>query len=383
MVERLIAMGGAVGHVPYGGFVSSVTPVDGDLFRIMATELLDEVGVTILYGAQVVGAEREGGEVTLVRAAIKGGIAELRAPAIVDSSGDADVAAFAGAGFRMGQEGTGKMQPVSMLLQFHRVDTRAIAEALAEVPPAMASRADHPDPFPVYFNGHLGRWNAENRKEGVFPNDDHKIFCNTVWPHRVNVNTSAVFGFDGSDARSYSRATIELTRQCARIGEFLKAHVPGFAGCYYIPAAFAGVRQTRAIEGLYQINEADIRAGRKFPDAVGQGCFPMDIHDPDTGQVSFADIGGDGAYDLPYRALVPKGFDNLIVAGRCISATHFAHGATRNMAPCLVTGQAAGAAAALVAQQGIPFAKLDVSALQSMLAAAGASLSELKAVLAR
>ncbi|QZN98872.1 FAD-dependent oxidoreductase [Chenggangzhangella methanolivorans] len=102
----------------------------------------------------------------------------------------------------------------------------------------------------------------------------------------------------------------------------------------------------------------------------------MDIHHPDTGQAYFVDVGGDGAFDVPYRSLLPQGIDNLIVAGRCLSATHFAHGATRNMAPCIVTGQAAGTAAALAARGNAPVAHLDVADLQKRLVADNAFLGE-------
>jgi hypothetical protein len=167
----------------------------------------------------------------------------------------------------------------------------------------------------------------------------------------VNVNTAAVFGVDGTDPLAMAKAAHELTRQSVRAGNFLKEHVPGFRDSYFMPQVVAGVRESRNILGRYEITREDVLEGRTFEDTVGQICFPVDIHDPDTGQATFVDVGGDGAFDVPYRSLLPQGVDNLIVAGRCLSATHFAHGATRNMAPCLVTGQAAGTAAAMAARR--------------------------------
>lgn len=376
MVDRLIRMGGAVGHVPYEGFVSAVTPVDGNLFRIMATEMLAEAGVQILYGVNMVGVEINGRRVTGVQAALKGGVRPIRARAVVDASGDADVAAFAGVAFRKGQEQTGKMQPVSMILHFHGVDTKKIADAIADCRPAMATRPDHPEPFPVYFNGTFGKWNDLTLAEGVFPNRDRNVFFNTVWPDQINVNTSAVIDIDGTDPIALSRATVELTRQCARIGEFMKKHVPGFSGGYYVPAAVPGVRETRNIIGRYMITDEDVRQGRKFGDTVGQICFPVDIHAPDSGQAVFDPIGDDGALDIPYRAMLPQELDNVVVAGRCVSATHYAHGATRNMAPCLVMGEAAGVATALAVRHGTDPALLEPSMLQRELAAGGVFLGD-------
>lgn len=376
MVDRLIEMGGAVGHIPFHGFVSAVTPVDGELFRIMSTELLDEAGVTVLYGVNVVGVEAEDGRVEGLRCAIKGGVKTIRAKTYVDSSGDADVAVFAGASSWKGDRQTGKMQPISMLLRCYGTENGRIAEEIAVSEPAMATRPDHPEPFPVYFNGSFSKWNDIILEQGIFPNKDHKVFFNTVWPNHINVNTSAVFGLDGTDPLSISRATVELTRQVRKAAEFLKEYVPGFQNAYFVPAIFPGVRETSHIEGLYEISDKDVDSGRKFEDTIGQVCFPVDIHDPDTGQATFYQIGGDGAFDIPYRSLVPKGLENVLVAGRCISVDSYAHGATRNMAPCLVMGEAAGTATAMAAEQGVSMPELDVGRLQDALKERGGFLGD-------
>jgi hypothetical protein len=285
----------------------------------------------------------------------------------VDASGDADVAAGAGAKFRRGHSTSGKMQPVSMLLRCFGTDNARIAEEIAVSEPAMAKRPEFPDPFPVYFNGSFARWNDIVLEQGLFPNRDHKVFFNTVWPHNINVNTSAVFGIDGTDPLALSRATVQLTRHVSRIGDFLREHVPGFEGAYMMPAIFPGVRETRHVTGLYEISDEDVDEGRRQQDTIGKVCFPVDIHDPDTGQAEFFQIGGDGTFDIPYRSLVPAGLENVIVAGRCISVSSYAHGATRNMAPCLVMGQAAGTAAAQACVEGTGFPDLDVARLQSSL----------------
>lgn len=374
IVDRLIGMGGAVGHVPYDSFVKAVTPVDADLFRIAATEMLDEAGVTILYGCQVVGVESHDGNVKRLTCAVKGGLRDIYASHVVDASGDADVAVGAGAEFRAGHSQTGKMQPVSMVLRCFGTDNQRIADEIAVSAPAMATRADHPVPFPVYFNGSFSAWNEIVIEEGIFPNRDHKVFFNTVWPNNINVNTSAVFGIDGTDPLSLSRATVQLTRQAARIADFLRKHVPGFETAHMTPSIFPGVRETRHIRGLYEISDEDVLEGRSQPDTIGKVCFPVDIHDPDTGQANFFEIGGDGTFDIPYRALVPQHVNNVIVAGRCISVSSFAHGATRNMAPCLVMGEAAGIAAAMAAQVSCAFRDVDTEALQDKLRTAGALL---------
>lgn len=372
LVDRLIERGGAVGHVPYGDFVHSVTPVDGDLFRIQATELLAEAGVTVLYGVNALDVQTDGdGSISAVNVAMKNRVRPVKAKAVVDSSGDADVAVGAGANFRKGDRKTGKMQPVSMLLRCFGTDNQKIYDAIGAERVARARRADYPDEIPVYFRGSFSQWNDVVLRDKIFHTKDHMVFFNTVWHNQINVNTTAVFGIDGTDPLALSRATVELTRQAARIGEFLKGNVPGFEGAYYVPAVFAGVRETRNIVGLYEMTREDIELGRKFDDGIGQACFPVDIHDPDTGQASFVQIGGDGTYDIPLRALIPAGLTNVLVAGRCISADHVAHGATRNMAPCLTMGEAAGVAAGMAVERGVAIPQLDVPALRAELARRG------------
>ena len=371
IVSDLIDRGGAVGHIPYGYPFHSVTPVDGDMFRIAVTEKLADAGVTVTYGVNAVGVSSSEGKITGVDVAMKNRVRPIHARVVIDSSGDGDVAASAGAKFRFGHEKTGKTQPVSMLLRCFGTDNERVANELAEGPIAHATRIDYPKPFPVYFRGTLSKWNEEVLREKIVPNRDQMVFFNSVWPNQLNVNTTAVFGVDGTDPLSLSRAVAQLVRQASRIGEFFKQKVDGFQNIQYVPAVFAGVRETRNIKGLYQLTADDVLSGRKFRDSVGEACFPVDIHDPDTGQASFKEIGGDGSYGIPYRCLVPEGFRNLLVAGRCISVDSTAHASSRNMGACLVSGEAVGIAAAMAADRNSDVPALPVSDLQEEIRARG------------
>lgn len=378
LVDRCTAAGGAVGHVPYDGYVQTVTPVDGDYFRIVATKALVEAGVRVLYGATVVGARSNGEHVNDVHVALKGGLHHMSAKTFVDTSGDADVVALAGGEYRMGvplKSGTPGMQPVSMMFTCPRVDTVRVADAIAVSPPAMAKRSDGDAPFPVYFSGSLEPWSAElSAAASVFESHKEQIWVNTVWPDQLNINTTVVVGIDGTDPLAMSQATVNLTEQVSAIGAFLRRHVPGFENSRALPAAFVGVRETRNILGVAECTDEDVRIGGKHPDTIGRSAFPSDIHDPETGDVVHTDIGGDGSFDIPYGALVPRGLDNVLVAGRCISATPFAHGSTRNMAQCLVTGEAAGIAAAMCSVNDDDARSLEVTKLQSELVSRGAFL---------
>lgn len=377
IVDRLVEQGGAVGHVPLPeGYVHSVTPVDADLFRMETTAMLARAGVTILYNTALVDADARDGRIERVLVCSKSELGFIKARTFVDATGDADLATRAGAPVRRGWAGSGAMQPVSMMMRAVSVDNAKACAALAERPPAWARKKGVAAPIPVYFHGTFSRWNNVLREMGVYDHDDHQFWTNTVWPDQLNFNGSRMANVDGSDPLALSRATVELTAQLQKLGAFLRAHVDGFQHASFLPNAFVGVRETRNVSGMYELSADDIRTGARFHDTIGQGCFPVDIHHPDGKSQEHIDIGGDGAYDIPYRTLVPKQTENLLVAGRCISVSNYAHGATRNMAPCMTTGEAAGVAAALCAATDVPCPDLPVARLQSALKAAGVYMGE-------
>ncbi len=133
-----------------------------------------------------------------------------------------------------------------------------------------------------------------------------------------------------------------------------------------------GVRETRRILGEYVMTAEDILEARKFDDAIARGAYPIDIHSP-TGEGTYIKSPPAGeSYDIPYRCLVPKKIEDLLVAGRCISTTHEAQSAIRVIPIVVAIGQAAGTAAALSARLGTTPRELDVSLLQNTLREQGA-----------
>ena len=150
--------------------------------------------------------------------------------------------------------------------------------------------------------------------------------------------------------------------------EIMQKYVPGFENCYLIESSpKVGRRESRRIKGLYTVTAEDIRTQRQFDDVVAQACYQMDIHGPKDATFQLVRIPEGTHYDVPYRCLVPADCDNLLVAGRCISATHEALAALRVQPICMCTGQAAGSAAAICAKEGKRPADIDVAALQQSL----------------
>src|SRR5262249_25644418 len=129
-----------------------------------------------------------------------------------------------------------------------------------------------------------------------------------------------------------------------------KKHVPGFEDAYFISSGpYVGVRETRRIDGIHVLSDEDIRKQRRFDDAVATGCWYMDVHPLKATPGAAQDKKGfqPEPYDIPYRSLLPKKITNLLVAGRCHSATQMAASSTRVTVTAMAMGQAAGTAAAL------------------------------------
>ena len=198
--------------------------------------------------------------------------------------------------------------------------------------------------------------------------------------NEVVLNLSNYPGVDGTSAADLTRATVATRREVHRIVRALRSRVPGLEGCYLIDTApQVGVRETRQILGEYVFSAQDVLEARKFEDAVARNVFELDIHPLDGIGRARHEWGKlktvqDKWVDLPYRSLVPLAIDNLLVAGRCFSATPEGMSAPRRMGPCMAMGQAAGTAAALCAQKGVTPRNLEVRELQEALRAQGVEI---------
>jgi hypothetical protein len=150
-----------------------------------------------------------------------------------------------------------------------------------------------------------------------------------------------------------TRAEWESRRQFRQLAAFLRKYVPGFERAYAVQTGVTiGVRETRRIVGGYRMTAEDVLTARKFEDVIARGAYPIDIHNPVGKGTVLRRVPEGDAYDIPLRALIPEGVENLLVAGRCISGTHEAHSSYRVMPISMATGQAAGICAALAARTG-------------------------------
>jgi hypothetical protein len=374
-----------------------VTVADPLALQQMLLWMLLEAGVQFLFHTFCADTLVEGRCVRGVVVANKAGLVMIPARAIVDATGDGDIAARAGARFVLGRERDAAMQPVTRIFRVAGVDVEEMFAYLRQHPEEM----DLPDGWnggAAYTDKDLEASSvvmdafpslvAEARDAGELTVPRDRIGIETGQARGiVTINATRVHGIDGTDPDALSWAEVETQRQMFEVFQFLKHRVPGFARAHLQDAAYqVGVRETRHILGEYVMTLDDVLAGRDFRDTVARGAYPVDLHDLHPGaQVLGARVGGGGvtlrpielAYGIPARTLIPAAVDGIVMAGRAISASHEAAGSVRGEAVCMATGYAAGVIAAMSAQANILPRRLEVQNVQELLTAQGAILFHL------
>lgn len=361
LLARIDALGGL--NKPQDGMQGRirVRSYDTSVYKCAADQLLLDAGVQLLFHAWAAAVVMEGGRIAALVVETKSGRQAIRANAFVDASGDADVAAFAGVPFTVGDGHGSGLFPSTMFRVGHVDAPRALA-AVGEFKAIndLMARARERDPGAYRFP-----------REGAIlrPQIDPR-----EWRANVTQIRNAEGGaMNGVDARQLSDGEVEGRRQISEYFRFLKAEVPGFEHAAIVEIApQVGIRETRRIEGLYALTGEDILSSARFDDSIGVNAWPMEMHA--AGKIEWAFPRDDRrTYNhLPWRMLVPRGADNLLVAGRCASMTHEGQSAARASGGCFVMGQAAGTAAAALGAGS--FAAVDVPALQRKLVADGADL---------
>ena len=352
VVSRLTRDGAAFERPNTYGAGTGVT-YDPEALKVAWEALAAEAGVDLLLHAWATGVRVRDSRVEAVRTWSKGGERWFAGGAVVDASGDADVSALAGAGYDDART-TPATQALSTLFRLANVDVaRAAAVPKAELWERMREAATTGD----YDLPRLeGSWHR------------------TPLPGVVMVHMTRVPHVDATDPVALTHAEIEGRRQVREYHRFLRDRVPGFEQAVVVATSPAiGVRESRRVVGDYRLTRDDVLVARRFPDEVALCGAPIEEHGAGAG-TTWEYVADGGVYGIPYRTLLPAGFDGLLVAGRCFSATHDAHASARSMATCMAMGQAAGTAAALAAAGGTTPRALPAADLRARLAADGALL---------
>jgi hypothetical protein len=297
---------------------------DPDGFKRAAYDMVAEAGVMLRLHSWFSSAIVEDGRCRGVVVETKEGRQALLARVVIDTTGDLDVAASAGAAF------TGGSFILTTVSRLGGVDTEAAERFQFEEPERFAA-VDH-DAKRI-IGGSWDFWWLKTPLPGI-------VWCNC--PHMA--------GLDGLKVEDLTKAEIEGRARMHRLVDHVRANMPGFERCFVVDfAPQTGVRQTRMLEGEYVVTKEDVIKRRHFPDSV---CRGRD-------------------YYTPYRALLPVGVEQLLVAGRHYSVTPQAQKISREIPPCMAMGEAAGIAAAVALEAGVTVRRADVPTIQKRMRAQG------------
>jgi hypothetical protein len=366
LVERLIRLTATPGHVTDLTFDNaSMTPFDPEGMKLLLFDMVEEAGVELMLHTVVADAIREGSAVTGVIVENKSGRQAICPKLVIDCSADADIVARIGAPFVKGRESDGAMQPVTLFYRIGGVDIPALRRWMKDHRDWLKDSPTDEEIDGSQLLAFLGLKDLVKKamESGEFPADAAPRILMYQLPKdgQIAVNCTRLQGIDGTNAADLTRAEISTRRQAWQIHRFLQKNVGGFERSYILDTGVqVGVRETRHIVGDYTMTEEDVLAGRHFEDGIACGTFAIDIHPPEGEQQVFTG-SGKAVYEIPYRSLLPQGVDNLLVAGRSISATHNAFGSIRVMATAMAIGQGAGTAAAQAVKRGCGTREVDVA----------------------
>ena len=339
-----------------------------EYLKVFLDEFVTESGVQILFHSFVNDVVMNGDHIEAVIIQTKKGPMAVKADIVIDTTGDADVSFAAGVPFEQGREKDGLCQPGTVSLRLAGADTQALLEngdRLLEI-------------------GRIFKEDYRAGKTGLPCKRQDLPFGRLTAGGQISyVNYSCVYGLDPTDIRDLSRGEMQCRQYVMDIYRYLKANFEELKNTEVASIApEIGFRDSRRIDGMYHLTIEDMESRRHFDDVIA--VFPRfyDMLAPDANMDGDGKVEGKGyvghiyepvvddrTFEIPYGSLVPKAVDNLLAAGRCISADHVAESGTRAISLCMMTGEAAGAAAAVAIRSGKRPAEICVKELQQILKA--------------
>lgn len=339
-------------------------PIKAEVLKRIYDDLLLEAGVDFTFETLLIAVEKDATDhVSHAVLAAKSGIFAVKAKAFVDATGDGDLAAWAGAPFEKGDKDGGLM-PGTLCSLWANVD------------------------WPTVRKSGLGA--GESRLEAAFKDkvftieDRHLPGMWQVGDDIGGGNIGHTFGVDNTDERSVTKALIWGRKSLLEYERYYKEYLKGFERMTLVATgSLLGIRESRRILGDYVLNLEDFKKRAVFPDEIGRYCYPVDIHASRPDKANYDRFAEEfktlrykrgESYGIPYRVLVPRKLTNVLVAGRCVSCDRYIQGSIRVMPGCFITGQAAGAAAAIAVERASDTRSVPIELLHARLKALGAFL---------
>ncbi len=341
-------------------------PIDPEQLKRVYDRYVIESGAEVLFHTVLSAVDAEDGEIKAILVSNKAGLSAYSARVYIDCTGDADLAAWAGAE-QLPFTDKGGYQPATHCFELSNVDTERFCqeENLQSVNPKS----------PIH----------EIVSSGKYDIPDTHICYNPVYPGTVGFNAGHIWDVDSTKPETVSAALIRGRQLAAEFQRALAEHQPRTyaASKLSLTAPLMGIRESRRILCDYVLSVEDYRERRSFEDEICRNCYYLDVHHSEEeaelvnqGKIDFQaraiHYGVGESHGIPYRCLTPKGMKNLLIAGRSISTEREVQGSTRVMPVCLCTGEAAGKAAALAKDLSeVDVHRIDVAELRRQIAEDG------------
>ena len=323
-----------------------------EAFKFVFDDMVAEAGVDVLFHSNVFSVSKNERNVKSVFVTANAQTLEFQADFFIDATGDGELIALSNCEFQVGRESDGLCQPMTTCFRVGGVDTEKFKE-------------ERP---------HLQELYKKLREEGAIKNPRENILVFFGLGEGVlHFNTTRVIKKDPTNAFELSQAEFLARRQIVEMLNFLRQNSKAFDNAYVISIANSiGVRESRKLKGEYILTAEDILSLKNFEDTIALGNYEIDIHNPE-GTGTHIHYFEDGEYyKIPYRSLLPKEYDNLLVVGRCLSAEHTAHSAVRIMPICACLGEAGGIAISTAKKTGTNTHTVDVLSIRKTLIEKGA-----------
>lgn len=325
-----------------------------EYLKLILNRMAIEANVDLLFRTYLIGARVQDNKVEAIKIANKSGVSDIEADYFIDATGDADLAVMAGFPSRLGREKDGLCQPMTLCFRVANVDMEKFEKARPT----------------------LNKLYSEFQERGEIKNPRENILVfKSVMENTLHFNSTRIIKLNPVDAFDLTKAEIEAREQVFELFNFLRENVDGFQNAELTSTASEiGVRESRMIDGEYILTEKDLVECRAFEDSIALGNYDIDIHNPEGSGTSHYFFPDGQYYTIPYRSLIPKASQNLLVAGRCISATHEAQASIRIMPIVCCLGEAAGVATSIAKKDNVNVRDVDIQKLQDALRKNGAVL---------
>jgi hypothetical protein len=358
------------------------SPCDPEAFRSVVFQMVEKEGVELLLHTSVFEVIRQNKQLKGVFITSKSGIQAITGEVVIDATGDGNVAALAGESFACAENN--ERQPMSVMFTLGNANAKRFAAFVNDYPDKSEFTSlgnplhlnvekideNHPQVNAWGFFHLIKR--AREKGELYLPHDNLAVIFLPL-KGVVLVNATNVSHLNPLSIKDITTAEIEARKQMLSVHRFLKKNIPGFEETFINDSgSVIGIRESRRVIGEYVLTQEDVLNGKTFSDAIALNGGRISIHGADGKQTW---IPLKHPYQIPYRCLQARANENLLVAGRCLSADHVAQGSIRNVSSSFATGQAAGTAAALSINNHVKVKEVDIKLLQKALIDQGAILS--------